>query len=328
MQAVRIHTYCDLTSLCVEEVPKPIPAANEVLIRVRSAQISPSDMVNLYGYPPGIPTTALLGAKCAGEVVDAGSKARGYVGRRVAVIHKLELRGAWAQYFCVPMDWCVELNPAASWEDGTIYSNSVTAILLMDRVRKGGHRAIIQTAAASNMGRMIDRLCTKAGVVCVNVVHRPQLAEELKNAGTAIVLDSSQPTFVSDLEQLSVLHNTTFAIEAVGGDMSTQIFKSLQPGGVLCWYGIMTTPQLNGIPTRDLILHNKRVEGLMMPFCLAQAPWYEAWWVKARAMSLLGTELKAQVVARFPMEKIQEAIACYQASRSKGAVILVPNQYD
>jgi len=325
MQAVRVHRYCDLTSLSVEEVQRPVPAADEVLIRVRSAQISPSDMVSLYGYPPGIPTPAMLGSKCAGEVVDAGAKASGYIGRRVGVIHKLEVRGAWAQYYCVPMDWCVELNPAASWDDGTIYSNAVTAILLMDRVKSGGHTAIIQTAAASNMGRLLDRLCTRAGITCINVVHRTQLAEELKTSGAAVVLDSSLPSFVSDLERLCERYNATFAAEVVGGDLASIIYKALQPAGVLCWYGILASSVLSGLSTQETVLHNKRVEGLMMPFSLAQLPWYRAWWVKARAMSLLGSELKAQVVARFPLEQIQEAIACYQASRSQGAVVLVPN---
>lgn len=325
MRAVRMHRYCDFTSLCVEEVPRPVPAADEVLILVRSAQIGASDLVNLYGYPPDIPTPTLLGAKCAGEVIEAGPRARGYIGRRVAVIHKLELRGAWAQYFCVPMDWCVELSPAASWDDGTIYSNAVTAVLLMDRVRSGGHTAIIHTAAASNMGRLLDRLCTRAGITCINVVHRPQLVEKLKASGAAVVLDSSLSSFPQDLERLSEMYNATFAAEVVGGDLGSLVYKALQPGGVLCWYGILGGPQLSGLPTRETILNNKRVEGLMMPFCLAQLPWYMAWWVKVRAMCLLGSELKAKVVARFGLEEIQEAIPCYQAQRSEGSVVLVPN---
>jgi NADPH:quinone reductase len=226
-------------------VPTPVPTANEVLVRVEAAPINPSDLGLLFGgadmtqasqrgtndHPlvaARIPDAALksmgarfdvsmpVGNEGAGVVVEAGSSvaAQALLGKTVAA-----LGGAmYSQYRCVPLEQCLLLPAGATPTDGaSSFVNPLTALGMVETMRSEGHTALVHTAAASNLGQMLNRICLKDQIALVNIVRNQTQVDLLRALGAAHVCDSSSPTFVQDLIEALIATGATIAFDAIGG---------------------------------------------------------------------------------------------------------------
>jgi NADPH2:quinone reductase len=231
--------------LSLTSVPIPVPADNEVLVRVEAAPINPSDLGLLFAgadmtkasrlgtkdrplVAARIPDAALksmvarvgvsmpVGNEGAGVVVEAGSSAaaQALLGKTVAA-----LGGAmYSQYRCVPPEQCLELPVGATPADGaSSFVNPLTALGMVETMRSEGHTALVHTAAASNLGRMLNRICLKDQIALVNIVRNHDQVELLKALGAAHVYDSTSPTFVQDLIEALSATGATIAFDAIGG---------------------------------------------------------------------------------------------------------------
>jgi NADPH2:quinone reductase len=231
--------------LSLTRVPIPTPAPNEVLIRVEAAPINPSDLGLLFAgadmskasqrgtkvspvVTARVPEAALrsmaarfdvsmpVGNEGAGVVVEAGAMggAQALLGKTVAA-----LGGAmYSQYRCVPLEKCLVLPDGATAADGaSSFVNPLTALGMVETMRTEGHTALVHTAAASNLGRMLIRICDKERIPLVNIVRNQRQVELLRSMGAAHVCDSSSPAFVPEL--IEALSNTgaTIAFDAIGG---------------------------------------------------------------------------------------------------------------
>jgi len=230
-------------SLASVEIPDP--AENEVLVRIEAAPINPSDLGLLFGAadmstvkasgPPGRPVVAArvpdaamksmaaridasmpVGNEGAGIVVAAGASeaAQSLVGKTVAV-----LGGAmYAQYRCIAADQCLVLPAGATPADGaSSFVNPLTALGMVETMRREGHTALVHTAAASNLGQMLNRICIADGVALVNIVRRQEQADLLKAMGAAHVCIAGSATFLNDLTEALVATGATIAFDATGG---------------------------------------------------------------------------------------------------------------
>jgi NADPH2:quinone reductase len=226
-------------------VPAPVPAANEVLVRVEAAPINPSDLGLLFAgadmtkasqrgtqdqpvVAARIPDAALksiaarfdqsmpVGNEGAGVVVEAGSSAaaQALLGKTVAA-----LGGAmYSQYRCVPHEQCLPLAAGTTPAEGaSSFVNPLTALGMIETMRAEGHTALVHTAAASNLGRMLNRICLKDGIALVNVVRNDAQVDLLRAMGAAHVCNSSSPTFVHDLIEALAATGATIAFDAIGG---------------------------------------------------------------------------------------------------------------
>ena len=251
-----IRSDCTL-ELSLAEVPVPVPDDGEVLVRVEAAPINPSDMGLLFG--PADMTTAKEGGSdspqrvtadvpehllksvaarvdqalpCgnegAGVVVAAGSSdpAQALLGKTVAV-----LGGAmYAQYRVSPAALCLALPEGTSPAEGaSCFVNPLTALGMVETMKLEGHTALVHTAAASNLGQMLVKLCIADGIPLVNIVRKPEQAALLKSLGAEYVCDSSQPGFKKDLVEALVNTGATLAFDATGGGkLTTQILSSME----------------------------------------------------------------------------------------------------
>jgi len=203
------------------DVAVPEPGANEVLVRVEAAPINPSDLGLLFGPadlgtlkvagPPQrpvltarIPDAALkglagrldqpmpVGNEGAGTVVAAGSSAaaQALLGRAVAV-----LGGAmYSQWRCIAAEQCLALPEGATPAEGaSAFVNPLTALGMVETMRHEGHSALVHTAAASNLGRMLNRICVADGIGLVNIVRKPEQVELLRALGAAHVCNAVAP---------------------------------------------------------------------------------------------------------------------------------------
>ncbi len=231
--------------LSLHDVPVPTPAADEVLVRVEATPINPSDIGNLFGaadlatarvsgsaerpvlrahVPPALMKAMAgrvglslpAGNEGAGTVVAAGTSAaaQALLGRRVAVIG-----GAmYAQYRAVKLDACLPLPAAASAAQGaSCFVNPLTALGMVETMKLEGHRALVHTAAASNLGQMLNRICLKDGIGLVNIVRKPEQAALLREQGAVHVCDSSAPGFEDSLTDALAATGATIGFDATGG---------------------------------------------------------------------------------------------------------------
>jgi NADPH2:quinone reductase len=241
--------------LQLTEAPVPAPGPDQVLIRVEAAPINPSDLGVMFGpadtaaarfegsperpkvtapLPPGaaqalarrtgLPIVA--GNEGAGVVVAAGEKAKGLIGKTVAV-----LAGAmYAQYRVADVGDCLALPPDVTAAEGAAaFVNPLTALAMIETMRLEGYAGLVHTAAASNLGQMLVKICLEDGVPLVNIVRRPEQAALLKALGARYVCDSSAPSFREDLVQAIREADAMLAFDAIGGGrMASQILSAME----------------------------------------------------------------------------------------------------
>ena len=231
--------------LSLVEVPVPESGPNDVLVRIEAAPINPSDLGLLLGaadmstaklsgttdrpvVTARVPEAAMkamagrlgqsmaVGNEGAGTVVAAGSSAaaQALLGKTVAV-----LGGAmYSQYRCLPAEQCLRLPEGATPADGaSSFGNPLTALGMVETMRREGHTALVHTAAASNLGQMLNRICPADGVALVNIVRKPEQAALLRAMGAAHVCDNSSPGFMQALTDALVATGATIGFDATGG---------------------------------------------------------------------------------------------------------------
>jgi NADPH:quinone reductase-like Zn-dependent oxidoreductase len=227
------------------DVPTPEPGADEVVVRVEATPINPSDLGLLFGAADlstvkasGSPTSPVITAKIpqgamgmlaarfdqsmpvgnegAGVVVKTGSSdaAKALLGKTVAL-----LGGAmYAQYRVVrARDVLVLPEGATAAEGASCFVNPLTALGMTETMRREGHKALVHTAAASNLGQMLNKICLKDGIPLVNIVRSKAQADILRQIGAKHIVDSAAPTFLGDLTNALVETGATIAFDAIGG---------------------------------------------------------------------------------------------------------------
>ena len=230
-------------SLVTTSIPKP--EADEVIVRIDAAPINPSDLglllanadwshAKLSGtarHP--VVTTPIssnavqamaaridipmpVGNEGAGLVIEGGSSqaAQALVGKTVAV-----LGGAmYSQYRCVKLNQCLVLPEGASAAEGaSCFVNPLTALGMIGTMRREGHKALVHTAAASNLGQMLNRLCLADRVGLVNIVRSQAQEDILKAAGAVHVCRTDSATFLKDLTEALATTGATIGFDAIGG---------------------------------------------------------------------------------------------------------------
>jgi NADPH2:quinone reductase len=230
-------------ALWLEEVPVPEPAADEVVVRIEASPINPSDLGLLLGpadlstmraggtaerptLTASVPKARLAGVagrldqalpvgnEGAGSVVKAGADAHALRGKTVAT----RTPGMYAQYRVAKLADCIVLPAGTTAKDGaSAFVNPLTALGMVETMRREGHTALVHTAAASNLGQMLVRLCHADGIPLVNVVRNVQQAELLRGVGAEHVVDSSSPTFLDDLTEAVAKTGATLGFDAIGG---------------------------------------------------------------------------------------------------------------
>jgi hypothetical protein len=157
-----------------------------------------------------------VGNEGAGVVIRTGSSdgAKALMGKTVAMIG-----GAmYAQYRTLRVNECLPLPDGTTAAEGaSCFVNPLTALGMTETMRREGHKALVHTAAASNLGQMLNKICIKDGIPLVNIVRSKEQADILREIGAKYVVDSTAPTFMDDLTNALVETGATIAFDAIGG---------------------------------------------------------------------------------------------------------------
>uniref|UniRef100_E6VHM2 Alcohol dehydrogenase GroES domain protein n=1 Tax=Rhodopseudomonas palustris (strain DX-1) TaxID=652103 RepID=E6VHM2_RHOPX len=251
-----IKTSGDLeVSLVPVSIPEPGP--DEVVVRVEATPINPSDLGLLFGaadmstakasgsadapvITAKVPEAAMkamagrldesmpVGNEGAGTVIKAGSSdaAQALLGKTVAMIG-----GAmYAQYRLIKAADCLKLQDGTTAAEGaSCFVNPLTALGMTETMKREGHKSLVHTAAASNLGQMLNRICLKDGIDLVNIVRSEAQAKLLRDIGAKYVVDSTAPTFLDDLTEALVQTGATIAFDAIGGGrLAGQILSCME----------------------------------------------------------------------------------------------------
>ena len=243
--------------LSLDTFDVPTPRDDQVVVRVEAAPINPSDLGLLFGaadmreataagtaerpiVTAPVPDGAMaamsarvgqslpVGNEGAGVVVAAGSspEAQALLGATVAA-----LGGAmYSEYRCVPAVQCLRLPDGVTPAEGaSCFVNPLTALGMVGTMRLEEHTALVHTAAASNLGQMLNRLCLADGIGLVNIVRKPEQEELLREQGAQYVCNSSDPTFADDLTDALIATGATLAFDAIGGgDLAGRILSCME----------------------------------------------------------------------------------------------------
>ncbi len=317
-----------ISGLEVDSRPVPRPGRGEVLVRMEAAPVNPSDLLllqGLYGVRKKLPTVP--GWEGSGTVVASGGGllSRSLLGRRVACARQTDGDGTWAEYFLTPARQCIPLHRAVDLEQGAAsVVNPLTALGLMERIRRGGHAAAVQNAAVSQVGLMMVRLCRRAGVPLVHIVRRQEQAEILREMGEAHVLDSSVSGFENELRALARRLGATMAFDAVAGEMTGKLVDCLPAGSTVVVYGALSAEKCGAIDPIALIFARKRIEAFYLGDWLLRKSLPGRMRTVRRGQTLIadGT-LRTKIARRIPLDDLHEGLTEYVHHLSEGKAILL-----
>ncbi len=354
--------------LIEQEMPKP--EGNQVLVRVEATPINPSDQGVMFGWSDvanasssgtdkdaalsvpvseqglGVMKARLgqalpVGNEGAGTVVATGDSelAKSLEGKIVAVMGG----GMYAEYRCVDASSCLPLLDGHTAVDGaSCFVNPLTVLSMIETMKMEGHSALIHTAAASNLGQMLNRVCLQDGVELVNIVRKEEQAELLRNMGAKYVVNSSSENFMAELTDAIQATGATLAFDATGGGtLASTILSCMEAAaartpGAYSIYGSIKHKQVylyGGLDTSATVLNRGYgmawgVGGWLLPNFLAKAGLE----VAARLRSRVANELKTNFASHYTnelslVEALQvETVKNYYAKHTGEKYLICPQK--
>lgn len=311
--------------LVVRTLPRPRPGRGEVLVRMAAAPINPSDIDVIErpalagGRLPFVP-----GIEGSGTVVAAGAGLLPLLwhGRRVSCAAAAGGDGSWAEYMVTPALQCVPLARQLSLEQGAmLLVNPLTALAFLAIARRDGHGALVNTAAAGALGRMILRLGEQYGMPVINVVRRAEQVALLRSLGAEYVLDSSEWGFAARLRELAHELRATLVLDAIAGEMTQQLLGAAPAGSTLLSYGHLGGERVS-VDVHTLNHGDKCVAGFFLPNWLGKRGMVRTLGDVWRVQRLAGRALQSEVQGRYGLAAANEALARYRENMTGGKVLL------
>lgn len=315
----------------IQQVPVASPGKGEVLVKIDSAPVNPSDWSFIRGMysskknPPVIP-----GFEGSGTIVATGNDfmSRRLLGKEVACFAPQDGNGTWAEFMVTNNKTVIPLGKGFDLEQGSmLLVNPLTVFAMVEITKKRKIKAIANTAAASALGQMLERLCQEKGIDLVNIVRRQEQVALLKSKGTRYVLNSSDPNFTKDMKQLFRQLDVKLAFDAISDDSPFSLLEALPRHGEVMLYGALSEKAVIAHPGR-FIFEDKCITGF----------WLSSWIAKQNIFKLLGLFKKVRkfiterhqttIAQRLPLEEAQKGIQKYLEKMSEGKVIIKPGMKD
>lgn len=328
MRAIVLREYRGSAGLAVEERPIPTLKRGQVLVKVHATPINPSDTLFIngqYGFKKPVPV--IPGFEGSGVVVASGGgfMANRMMNKPVICANQAEGDGLWAEYFVasalsvVPIAEGISLDQAS-----TALVNPLTAWAIMEMAQKGKHRAIIHTAAASALGKMLIRLQSRFGVTVINIVRREEQLVQLKALGAKHALNSNSPDFDAELYALCQEYNVRLAFDAVAGELTGRILHALCDTGRVRIYGNLSLENCKINPS-DVLFHQKTVDGFWMSDWIKSKNLLQLFLAFNNIQKFIPQELSSDIRAKYGLQDFARAIQDYEGNMTGGKVLFAPN---
>ncbi|MGM5026438.1 zinc-binding dehydrogenase [Tardiphaga sp. 862_B3_N4_1] len=312
--------------ISLQQVSIAAPGPDEVVVRIEAAPINPSDLglllgaadpasakasgsgassivtatvpqANMKAMGGRLDESMAVGNEGAGTVVKAGSSeaAQALLGKTVAMIG-----GAmYAQYRVIKAKECLPLPEGTTATEGaSCFVNPLTSLGMVETMKREGHTALVHTAAASNLGQMLNKICQKDGIDLVNIVRSEEQEKLLRGIGAKYVCNSTSPSFMEDLTAALIATNATLAFDATGGGkLQGQILQAMEVAAVKA----MKVYSRYGSTTHKQVYVYGRLDLRPIEFVPAGMAWGMGGWLLFPFLQKIGAadaaRLRARVVA-------------------------------
>ncbi len=348
----------------------PTPSSSQVIVQIEATPINPSDHGVMFGWSDmanastsgsGADTVLTapvsqqgmrvmkarigqslpVGNEGAGTVVAAGDSdfAQSLVGKVVAVMGG----GMYGQYRCVEAAACLPLLPGNTAKEGaSCFVNPLTALCMIETMNLEGHTALVHTAAASNLGQMLNRICKDDGVELVNIVRKEEQAELLRKMGAKYIVNSSSDNFLEELTDAIHATGATLGFDATGGGtLASTILTAMEaaaartPGGYSI-YGSVKHKQVylyGGLDVSPTVLNRGYgmawgVGGWLLPNFLAKVGNEVATRLRTRVANELTTTFASHYTDEISLSEALQAdvVKRYNAKATGSKFLLCPQK--
>nr|WTB34417.1 zinc-dependent alcohol dehydrogenase family protein [Streptomyces sp. NBC_00830] len=332
MKAIRLARYGEPTSvLSVEDVPVPEAGEGEAKIRIVETPVNPSDLLYARGHYAGVqePFPAPMGFEGVGIVESFGPGVKDLtVGQRVSVVNGRG--GNWAEFAVVPAGELFHVPDDISDEQvASFVINPASAIVMVRRllaVPKG--EWLLQSAAGSELGRMVIRLAKRDGIRTVNIVRRREAAAELERLGADVVIVSSDGPIDEQVREKIDPEGVKYAIDPVVGETGTEIFRSLHEDGRMLVYGSLTGEPIRvGEDPRYILAGRRIVEVYWLGYWLKRFSASELEQLNRDIIDLMREGIVETSLGRkYSLDQVHEAVTQAEQVGRQGKVYLVPER--
>ena len=315
--------------LAVEDLEVPRPVKGEILVKIDSAPINPSDWAflrGLYASPKKLPVVA--GFEGSGIVMATGNDffSRRLLGKKVALFAPNTGNGTWAEYTLTQAATAIPLKKDLSLEQGSmLLVNPLSVIAMISISKKKRIKAIANTAGASALGQLLNKMCRQNGLQCVNVVRRPEQVELLKKNGAQFILDSSSPNFNTEMRDLFKQLNVEIAFDALSGAMVSQLLAALPKDGEVMVYGALSEEEMK-VPHGRFIFEGKKISGFWLSHWIKQQSMFTLLQAFNKAQKFLSREHEIQIKGRMSLTEVNEGLNTFPENMSAGKILIKPWQ--
>ena len=326
------HITPDYSGLQVKEYPKPVPQKGEVLIKVRCAPVNPSDLMMVAGkYLITKKTPFVPGLVGVGDIVENRGGILGTlvmsISRRVAFAPIQGKNGTWGEYAISSPKLCVPLSDKLADEDAVnLLSNAATAIGLVETIRQAKTPSVVITAAASEVGRMLNKIAPSYGITPINIVRTPEQVNILRQMGAVHNLDLSQEMFQQELRNLTHKLNARMAIDAIAGDMPNALMDAMPHQSTIVILGRLSGEPITIDGLTQLVGKQHTLKGFSINEWFLSKNIIGQIFASLQAQKLLKNGYTTRIQHRVSLDEAAQKMSELTHSSTKGKTLIYPDK--
>jgi NADPH2:quinone reductase len=294
-------------SIKLQKCPVPKIEDNKVLVNIQYAALNPSDAMAIKGlYPSGFVLPHAGGFEASGTIVEVGKNciAPHKVGEKVSVMGK----GVYKEYCLIDSTSAFLVNEKNSMEQASChFVNPGTVLCMEHQLKSQDKKAVIHTAGASALGKMMIRRFNQTGIVTINCVRNKKYFEEMTKLGSDYNLDMTDENFEKDLTYLCAKLEVTVCYDAVAGEMSSKLLKCMPNGSTVYVYGALSGANISNVGIGDLIFCKKSLAGFWLSEYVTKLPITDLMTMLKTIQDELQTTFKTETVV-YEMKDVDKAL--------------------
>ncbi|KAG9408756.1 hypothetical protein AC1031_020601 [Aphanomyces cochlioides] len=306
----------DLTSCFeVRQVDTPKLTCGQVLVKVESSPINPSNLMVLqgtYDKSGDISLPCPIGVEGSGTIIASDRRAN---------------QGAWAESVAVDASSCLYLPNDVSFEEGSsCFVNPLTVVGFVEIAVERGVKAIVHTAGASALGKMLVKHAKEHNVDVIAVVRRADQIESLKAIGAQYIVNTSDADWKDQLKNMSSELGATLGFDAVGGSLTGDVLECMPNGSDLQVYGALSGQANSGLTARDFIVQSKTVSGFWLgPYKKQRGTW-GLLAMHRKLANGLKSSFATTINQTYALDDAAKAVRDYASNMSDNKVAFKPSQ--
>ncbi|CAG9332118.1 unnamed protein product [Blepharisma stoltei] len=323
-----IEKYTDLGTIQIKEIDVPSLPEGYVLIKTEFASINPSDEIVAMGCSHFHLSNSSLGLQGSGTVMQSGggALANSLVNKRVAfLVSGQNSIGSFSEYSITKAEKVLPINDDFSFENAANVFTAFTVEYMMKKIKKGNHRAVIQTAAASSVGKALLRYCHYYGIPVINLVRRNDQAEVLRDIGADYIIITTSEGWQNRTRLLVKELGATIGFDAISGEMAGEVYDLIKEPGKLYIYGNLSGQFCMINPTS--LARKKIIRGLDLNIWLTKLTILKKMDIFDKVQKLYDQIFRIDYKETINLNKLKNALISYR-ERKTNSKILVRTRFD